>query len=99
MGLANAEVVCARAEEWRDGHRHASTSSPSRAVAPLNVLAEYAARCSSPAGTLVAYKGVRDAAEEADADGGRGAARASSSAGPAASTPSRAPITVTSTST
>jgi 16S rRNA (guanine527-N7)-methyltransferase len=66
MGLGNAEVVCARAEEWRDGIGTVDVVTV-RAVAPLNVLAEYAAPLLVPGGHLVAYKGVRDPAEEADA--------------------------------
>ena len=66
MELANAEVVCARAEEWRDGIGTVDVVTV-RAVAPLNVLAEYAAPLLVPGGSLVAYKGVRDADEEADA--------------------------------
>ena len=64
LGLANAEVVCARAEEWETTNEAITV----RAVAPLNVLAEYAAPLLEPGGTLVAYKGVRDASEERDAD-------------------------------
>ena len=64
--LANAEVVCARAEEWRDGIGTVDVVTV-RAVAPLNVLAEYAAPLLVSGGSLVAYKGVRDEAEEADA--------------------------------
>lgn len=65
-GVTNAEVACARAEEWRDGLGTVDVVTV-RAVAPLNVLAEYAAPLLVPGGSLVAYKGVRDAAEEADA--------------------------------
>lgn len=67
MALANAEVVCARAEEWRDGIETVDVVTV-RAVAPLNVLAEYAAPLLVSGGQLVAYKGVRDPAEEADAE-------------------------------
>ena len=66
MQLANADVVCARAEEWRDGIGTVDVVTV-RAVAPLNVLAEYAAPLLVDGGQLVAYKGVRDRAEEADA--------------------------------
>jgi len=66
MGLPNAEVVCARAEEWRDGIGTVDVVTV-RAVATLNVLAEYAAPLLVHGGRLVAYKGVRDEAEEADA--------------------------------
>lgn len=67
MGLANADVVCARAEEWRDG-LGAMDAVTVRAVAPLNVLAEYAAPLLVPGGHLVAYKGRRDPGEEADGE-------------------------------
>lgn len=62
-GLDNAEVVCARAEEWR-GVADVVTA---RALAPLNVLLEYAAPILVMGGSLVAWKGKPDAAEEADA--------------------------------
>jgi 16S rRNA (guanine527-N7)-methyltransferase len=63
-GLANVDVVAARAEEWRDG-LVACDAVTARAVAPLGVLAEYAAPLLRPGGVLVAYKGARDAEEEA----------------------------------
>ncbi len=65
MGIANAEIVCERAEEWRSGigTRDLVTA---RAVAPLSVLVEYAAPLLAEGGALVAWKGRRDAAEEAD---------------------------------
>jgi 16S rRNA (guanine527-N7)-methyltransferase len=62
-GLANAEVVCRRAEEW-DGVTDVVTA---RALAPLTVIAEYAAPLLRIGGVLVAWKGARDEAEEADA--------------------------------
>ena len=66
--VANASVVCARVEEWtaRDVDVVAV-----RAVAPLNVLVEYAAPLLRIGGTLVAWKGspggdeVRDGAAAA----------------------------------
>ncbi len=65
-GLANARVVCARAEAWPDGlGRHDLVTA--RALAPLGVLAEYAAPLLRVGGALVAYKGARDPGEEADA--------------------------------
>jgi 16S rRNA (guanine527-N7)-methyltransferase len=63
MGLANAEVVVARAEEWRDG-REACDVVTARALAPLNALLEYAAPLLRESGVLVAWKGRRDPAEE-----------------------------------
>lgn len=72
LGLANAEVVNARAEAWADG-LGVHDLVTARAVAPLSVLLEYAAPLLSDGGTLVAWKGRIDAAEEGDA---RAAARA-----------------------
>ena len=70
LGTERVEVVCARAESWRDGlgTRDLVTA---RALAPLPVLLEYAAPLLTDGGTFLAYKGHRDAAEEAD---GRAAA-------------------------
>lgn len=65
-GIGNARVVCARAEEWREG-LGAHDLVTARAVAPLNVIAEYAAPLLTSGGTLVAWKGSRDAGEERDA--------------------------------
>lgn len=65
-GVSNVEVVVARAESWADGvglHDLVLV----RAVAPLAVLAEYAAPLLEVGGTLVAWKGQPDATEEADA--------------------------------
>ena len=59
-------MVCARAEDHARaggaGHYDAVTA---RALAPLPVLAEYAAPLLRVGGELVAWKGRRDAAEEA----------------------------------
>jgi 16S rRNA (guanine527-N7)-methyltransferase len=65
-GLANVEVVAERAEAWRAGigSRDLVTA---RALAPLAVLAEYAAPLLREGGVLVAWKGRRDAQEERDA--------------------------------
>ena len=77
-GSANVEVVCARAEEWPTGiGLHDVVTA--RALAPLGVLAEYAAPLLRVGGTLVAWKGARDPAEEAAAE--RAAARARARAG------------------
>ena len=65
-GLTNAEVVCARAEEWRDGLGRNDVVT-ARALAPLAVIAEYAAPLLRVGGSLVAWKGARDANDEADA--------------------------------
>ena len=65
MELENAQIVCARAEEWREGigTRDLVTA---RALAPLTAVCEYAAPLLRPGGSLVAWKGGRDEAEEAD---------------------------------
>lgn len=65
MGLANVEVVPERAEAWAAGLGTCDVVT-ARAVAPLAVLVEYAAPLLLDGGTLVAWKGRRDAAEEAD---------------------------------
>ena len=64
-GIANAEVVHARAEAWDEG-REACDVVTARALAPLSVLAEYAAPLLREQGVLVAWKGRRDEGEEAD---------------------------------
>lgn len=65
-GLTSAEVVADRAESWSAGigTRDLVTA---RALAPLAVLAEYAAPLLRDGGVLVAWKGRRDAQEERDA--------------------------------
>jgi 16S rRNA (guanine527-N7)-methyltransferase len=65
-GLTNVEVVAERAEAWSAGigTRDLVTA---RALAPLAVLAEYAAPLLTEGGVLVAWKGRRDAQEERDA--------------------------------
>jgi 16S rRNA (guanine527-N7)-methyltransferase len=65
-GLANARAIPLRAEELAaaDG-REAYDVVTARAVAPLAVLAEYAAPLLRQGGALIAWKGKRDAAEEA----------------------------------
>ena len=64
--LANVEVVHARAEEWRAGIGTCDLVT-ARALASLPVVAEYAAPLLRESGALVAWKGRRDPAEEADA--------------------------------
>lgn len=66
-GLTNASPVHARAEEWSDG-MEAQDVVTARALAPLTVLVEYAAPLLVPGGHLVAWKGTRDPAEEADGE-------------------------------
>lgn len=64
-GLTNVEVVPERAEAWSAGvgTRDLVTA---RALAPLAVLAEYAAPLLREDGVLVAWKGRRDEQEERD---------------------------------
>lgn len=66
LGLGNARAVAERAEAW-DAGRGACDVVTARALAPLNVLVEYAAPLLREGGSLVAWKGRRDPAEEADA--------------------------------
>jgi 16S rRNA (guanine527-N7)-methyltransferase len=65
-GLANVRVVTARAEAWTDGLDTQDVVT-ARALAPLNILAEYAAPLLKEGGRLVAWKGKRDPSEERDA--------------------------------
>jgi 16S rRNA (guanine527-N7)-methyltransferase len=65
MELENVTVVCERAETWSDG-LDAHDLVTARALAPLNVLVEYAAPLLEAGGALVAWKGRRDEHEEAD---------------------------------
>ena len=66
LELENAAVVNARAEEWAAGEgRRRYGLVLVRAVAPLATLAEYAAPLLVPGGRLLAWKGARDAGEEA----------------------------------
>ena len=64
-GLRNVDVVNARAEAWREGAGSQDVVA-ARALAPLNVLVEYAAPLLVDDGTLVAMKARRDPSEEAD---------------------------------
>ena len=60
-GLGNARAVHARAEEWASADGSASYDVvTARAVAPLNVLVEYAAPLLELGGTFVAWKGSLD---------------------------------------
>ena len=64
-GLRNARAVRARAEEWATVEgREAYDAVTARAVAPLAVLCEYAGPLLREGGSLVAWKGARDADEE-----------------------------------
>jgi 16S rRNA (guanine527-N7)-methyltransferase len=66
MALSNAEVVCARAEAWREGIGRCDVVC-ARALAALSVLCEYAAPLLRPGGVLVAWKGAVGADELRDA--------------------------------
>jgi len=69
----NAEVRCARVEELPgQGLRETHGVAVARAVAPLATLVEYAAPLLVQGGTLIAWKGRRDRAEE---EAGASAAR------------------------
>ncbi len=69
LDLANARVVCARAEEWGAGAGAGSYQvATARAVAPLATLLEYAAPLLALGGVLVAWKGRRNHAEEGEAE-------------------------------
>lgn len=65
MGISNAVAVHARAEAWPDGIG-AHDLVTARALAPLTALVEYAAPLLEEGGILCAWKGRRDAEEEAD---------------------------------
>lgn len=71
MGLTNVEVVNRRAETWAAGIGACDVVT-ARALAPLDVLAEYAAPLLRLGGVLVAWRGRREA--ELEADGARAAA-------------------------
>ncbi|ADB54344.1 16S rRNA (guanine(527)-N(7))-methyltransferase RsmG [Conexibacter woesei] len=62
-GLTNVDVVAERAEAWADGMGRIDVVT-ARALAPLGVIAEYAAPLLREGGVLVAWKGRRDADEE-----------------------------------
>ena len=63
---ANVRVVNTRVETWREGVERFDLVT-ARALAPLAVVAEYAAPLLSVGGTLVAWRGRRDAAIESAA--------------------------------
>jgi 16S rRNA (guanine527-N7)-methyltransferase len=77
-GIANARVVCERSEAWAAeappaGGREAYDAVAVRAVGRLSTLAELASPLLREGGALVAWKGRRDAEEEAEV--GRAASR------------------------
>ncbi len=64
-GLANARALAVRAEDSAEGEAAGSYDAvTARAVAPLAVLAEYAAPLLTLGGTLVCWKGRREPDEE-----------------------------------
>lgn len=64
-GAPNARAVPQRAEDWAAGEgAEAYAAVTARALAPLAVIAEYAAPLLREGGVLVAWKGSRDADEE-----------------------------------
>jgi 16S rRNA (guanine527-N7)-methyltransferase len=65
IGLDNVEVVHGRAETWLDGLRRFDVVT-ARALAPLDVVAEYAAPLLRVGGALVAWRGEREPDVEAD---------------------------------
>jgi 16S rRNA (guanine527-N7)-methyltransferase len=69
--IVNASVVCERAEEWARaappaGGRESYEAVTARAVGRLATIAELASPLLVEGGTLVAWKGRRDAAEETE---------------------------------
>jgi 16S rRNA (guanine527-N7)-methyltransferase len=66
MGLTNLHVAWSRAEEWSAG-RGICDVVCARALAPLNVLCEYAAPLLRLGGTLVSWKGKVEGTEGRDA--------------------------------
>ena len=66
-GIGNAGVVHARAESWPAGLGRFDVAT-ARALAPLEVIVEYAAPLLVVGGTLVAWCGKRDPAGEAVAE-------------------------------
>jgi 16S rRNA (guanine527-N7)-methyltransferase len=70
--ISNAAVVCERAEAWASsappgGGRESYDAVTARAVGRLSTVAELASPLLRDGGTLVAWKGRRDPAEEAEA--------------------------------
>jgi 16S rRNA (guanine527-N7)-methyltransferase len=67
IGLRNATVAHARAEEWSPAPPRRVDVVTARALAPLPVVAEYAAPLLRIGGHLIAWRGRRDAEAEAAA--------------------------------
>lgn len=72
VGAANARVVCARVEQWREGEG-SNDLVLARALAPPAVVVEYAAPLLRLGGALVDWRGRRSRTEEERA--GRAAAQ------------------------
>jgi 16S rRNA (guanine527-N7)-methyltransferase len=66
-GIGNAEVAAARAESIGVEHRERYDLVTARALAPLAVVAEYAAPLLRTGGVLVAWRGRREPQVEAEA--------------------------------
>jgi 16S rRNA (guanine527-N7)-methyltransferase len=67
MGLANATVVCERAESWGASEgREAYDAVTARALGRLATVAELASPLLRTGGVVVAWKGRRDEVEEAE---------------------------------
>lgn len=67
-GAQRAKVVCERSEDWAaENGREAYDAVTARAVGRLSTLAELASPMLRDGGVLVAWKGRRDAEEEAEA--------------------------------
>ena len=66
LGLGSVAVIHGRAETWTDGLGRFDVVT-ARALAPLDVVAEYAAPLLRIGGALVAWRGVREPQVEADA--------------------------------
>jgi 16S rRNA (guanine527-N7)-methyltransferase len=67
MGIGNARVVCERSESWAAGDgREAYDAVTARAVGRLATIAELASPLLREGGGVVAWKGRRDADEEAE---------------------------------
>jgi 16S rRNA (guanine527-N7)-methyltransferase len=67
MAIANASVVCHRAEAWAAGEgNEAYEAVTARAVGRLSVIAELASPLLSDGGILLAWKGRRNRQEEAE---------------------------------
>lgn len=63
LGLSNVEVLHRRAEAWSDGLQRCDAVT-ARALAPLDVVLEYAAPLLRIGGSLIAWRGARDEAVE-----------------------------------